>query len=113
MRGQIQAPSALCPETFPLVPIQQSWAESGYFGEQDKFFSLVGIETHILGSPALNLSLPTTLLRLDAYSERDFRGISSPEGVSPTYSRNAQGHAALFRYYCMTPLIALGEPCII
>jgi len=109
MSGHLQALSALRPGTFPLVPIQQSWAESGCFGEQDKFFSLAGIKTHIPDSPARNLSLPTTLLRLEAHTKRDFRGISSPEGVSPTYSRNVQGHAVLFRYYCMTPLIALGE----
>jgi hypothetical protein len=69
---------------------------------------------HILGSQALNLvTISTTLLRLEAYSERDFSGISSPEVVSPTYSRKVQGHAALFSYYCMTPLIALSELCVI
>lgn len=113
MSGQLQVPSALCPGTFPLVPIQQSWSESGCFGEKDQFFSLAGIKTHIPDSPARNPSLPTRLLRLEAHSERDFRGISSPEGVSRTHSRNVHGHAVLFRYYCVTPPIALGEPRII
>jgi hypothetical protein len=83
-------------------------------GEQDESFSLAGIKPHSLSIQARNLvTMPTTLFRFEANSERDFRGISCPKEVSPTYSRNAQGHVALFRYCFITQLIAFSKPYII
>jgi hypothetical protein len=82
--------------------------------EQDEYFSLAGIKPHSLSIQARNLvTMPTTLFRFESNSERDFHGISSPEEVSPTYSRNAQGRVALFRYCFITQLIAFSKPYII